>query len=453
MKRNLGTLAAMLAGLMVLVLYWRIQIAAAGPPTAPANCIQHTGLMPGDVDLPGDMRCAGLSIPFHTGGVARSPKPIWAGQWLLLDETGVVRIGTCVFNRGIHPTVDHPSTPITQQFPNDASGGKRAYLAWRYGAATDDLTAAAMWAVAHYYAQDSAGSNRAINPSLPLVPALAQVAEMSGRQDLEDAALALDAEATRFSAPFAMTVEVQADGRGALHLRSGEAAIGGATVVLRVTGAAFDDDATTTTLTTDSGGDATFEVVGPPQRIDVAAETMAPGPAQVYRAAPADPVGYLPQTLLTAGHAATIRATATVTLEAPATTTTEPPTTTTEAAPTTTEPPTTTTEAPTTTTEPTTTTAEPATTTTEPATTTEPSTTTSSTTTEPATTAVAAPTTTAPSLPPVTVAAAPPLPETPPAALPRTGSSGGGAAYIGTGALVAGVGVLGAVRRRMRPLA
>ena len=36
----------------------------------------------------------------------------------------------------------------------------------------DNLTAAAMWAVFHYYAQDSAGTRRAINGAAPLVPSL-----------------------------------------------------------------------------------------------------------------------------------------------------------------------------------------------------------------------------------------------------------------------------------------
>jgi LPXTG-motif cell wall-anchored protein len=447
-KRNLRTLAAMLAGLLVLVLCWQIQGTAAGPPSAPANCVEHTGFVPRDVDLAGDWRCAGLAISFHTGGVARSPKPIWAGQWLLLDEVGALRTATCVFNRGIHPTVDHPSTRITQPFPMDPTGARSAYLAWRYGATIDDLTAAAMWAVAHFYAQDAAGSNRAADPSSPLVPTLTMLADMSGRQDLQDRAIALDAEAVRFSGPFTLDISVTDDGRGALHLRAGDAPVAGQPVTVRVTGAAFDDDSTTTTLVTDAEGSATFEVVGPAQDIGVAAQASGPGPAQVYRAAPADPVGFLPQTLLAAGPPRPLQATATVTLAGPTTTTTEPETisssttTTTEPAPTTTAPATTTTEPATTTTEPATTTTGPATTTTEAATTTTPPASTSTT---------PSPTTTTP--PPTTIAALPPPPpEGPPPSLPRTGSSGGGAAYLGTAALVAGVGVLGAVRRRMRPL-
>ena len=456
MKRNLRPLAAMLAGLLVLVFCWRIQHAAAGPPSAPSNCIEHTGLVPGEVDLPGDMRCAGLAIAFHTSGAARSPKPIWAGQWLLLDETGTLRTGTCVFNRGIHPTIDRPSIPVSQSLPKDPSGAKSAYLTWRYGATTDGLTAAGLWAVGHFYAQDAAGSNRALDPVSPLVVALTLVGEMSGRQDLEDVALALDEEAARLSMPFVLTVAVDVGGRGVAHVAAGDAGVGGVSVALQVTGAAFDDESTAITLTTDAYGDVRFEIVGSAQQIEVVAEANGPGPAQIYRAAPADPVGHLPQTLLTAGRPTSLRAAAAVTLAGPTTTTTEPPPTTstepppttTEPATTTTEPATTTTEPPTTTTEPPTTTTEPATTTTEPATTTTsgPSTTTT-TTPEPSTTTTAVlPTTT-------TIEHPPPLPEVPPATLPRTGSSGGGAAYLGTTALVAGIGMLGAIRRRMRPLA
>ncbi len=466
MKRNLRPLAALLAGLLMLVFCWQIQRAAAGPPSAPSNCIEHTGLVPGEVDLPGDLRCAGLAIAFHTAGVARSPKPIWAGQWLLLDETGALRTGTCVFNRGIHPTIDRPSTPVSQSFPRDPGGAKSAYLSWRYGATTDDLTAAGVWAVAHFYAQDAAGSNRALDPASPLVPALALVGEMSGRQDVEDVALALDAEAARLSMPFVLTVAVDADGRGVAHVASGQAAVSGVAVALQVTGAAFDDESTAITLTTDTAGDARFEVVGLAHQIEVVAEANGPGPAQIYRAAPADPVGHLPQTLLVAGHFTPLRATAAVTLVGPTTTTTEPPpTTSTEPLP----PPTTTTTiepAPTTTEGATTTTTEPAATTTEvlpaatelPATTTEPLTTTASPTTTAetaaATTTIAAPTTTAALVATTTtVAHPPPLPEGPPSTLPRTGSSDGGAAYLGTAALVAGIGVLGAIRRRLRPVA
>ena len=68
-----------------------------------------------------------------------------------------------------------------QQFPNDPTGAKGAYLTWGYGDTTDNLTAAAMWAVFHYYAQDAAGTRRAVNGEAPLIPSLDMVARASGR--------------------------------------------------------------------------------------------------------------------------------------------------------------------------------------------------------------------------------------------------------------------------------
>ncbi|MEY2524818.1 MAG: hypothetical protein QOJ66_3383, partial [Ilumatobacteraceae bacterium] len=78
------------------------------PPTAgagqlgtqiPSNCVEHISFE-GAPDLVDDYRCAGLAIEFHTGGVAYSPGPIWAGQWLFRDEVGQFRVGSCTFNRG-----------------------------------------------------------------------------------------------------------------------------------------------------------------------------------------------------------------------------------------------------------------------------------------------------------------------------------------------------------------
>ena len=124
-------------------------IARAGPlgTAIPGNCTAHHGWNDGEADAAGDYRCAGLAIQFHTGGVGRSPGLIWAGQWLFLDGAGQYRVGSCTFNRGVHPNILGPSTVVAQPFPDDPTGAKGAYLAWRYGDTTDDLTAAAMWAV------------------------------------------------------------------------------------------------------------------------------------------------------------------------------------------------------------------------------------------------------------------------------------------------------------------
>ncbi|HSB88118.1 MAG TPA: hypothetical protein VLD86_17525, partial [Ilumatobacteraceae bacterium] len=148
--------------LVVATLVFGVTRARAGQlgDQIPSHCTAHATFDDGP-DYAGDYRCAGLAIEFHTAGVAFSPGPIWAGQWLFVDESGQFRVGSCVFNRGLHPTITVPSVVVPQSFPNDPTGTKSAYLTWRYGDTTDNLTAAGMWAVMHYYAQDGAGSRRA----------------------------------------------------------------------------------------------------------------------------------------------------------------------------------------------------------------------------------------------------------------------------------------------------
>lgn len=427
------------------LLGWHNRAAGAGVPMAPgparpafgpipmigpipANCVEHTSF-DGGPDYPGDYRCAGLAIDYHLAGVARSPAPIWAGQWLFVDDHDVYRTGLCTFNRGIHPTTNEPSVPIAQTFPKDPSGAKRAYLTWAYGHTTDGLTAAGLWAVFHYYAQDAAGSNRSANASAPLVASLDRVSEASGNQDIEDLSIALDAEAGRFSGAFAVDVQLLGDGHGAVRVMSGAMLREGATVMLTVAGAVFGDDTNTVSVTTDSTGVALFEVSGPPHDVTVTASISAPSAAQVYRGAAADRFGHLPQTLITAGPAAIIVSSATTTLNPPEATTT---TTTTVAPSITTQAQTTTSTIDATTTTPT-----------EAPTTAPQAPTTVTTATEaPTTTFVDATTTmeipsTVPSSAPIAVESS----------LPKTGSSNG-PAFLATALLVAGVGVVGAVRRR-----
>ncbi|MCU1387406.1 MAG: hypothetical protein JWL72_744, partial [Ilumatobacteraceae bacterium] len=212
----------LLAGglLVMLVFCWRMQVALAAP-APPAGCVPHTTFVPGGTDYVDDYRCAGTAIDYHTGGVRRSPYPIWAGQWLLVDESGNFRVGWCTFNRGIHPTIDRRSTPRAQSLPNDPGGAKSAYLTWRYGRTSDNTLATALWAVFHYYAQDAAGSNRASNASAPLVPSLQGISEASGRQDVEDLAIALDAEASRLAGPFSIDVTLASNGSGSARVLAG----------------------------------------------------------------------------------------------------------------------------------------------------------------------------------------------------------------------------------------
>ena len=401
--------------------------------TMPANCVAHTSFS-GGANASGDYRCAGLAIEFHTAGVSRSPFPIWAGQWLFKDQQGQFRVGSCTFNRGVHPTIGSPSSPVSQAFPNDPTGAKGAYLTWKYGDTTDNLTAAAMWAVFHWFAQDAAGTNRASNGSAPLVPRLDGIAADSGRADLQAKALALHDEATRYAGTWQLSILLRPDGLVTVGLVSGATPVPGQQVSVLVSGS---DSALL--VTTSADGTATVMVPLPSGTVTVAATTTAPGRAAVYRGAPAAPDPDGAQTLVTGGEPAALTANARLDVPEPTTTTLEPTTTTIEPTTTTTEPTTTTVE-PTTTIEPTTTTTEPATTTIEPTTTT--------TTVEPTTTTEPTMTTTVELvvLPPTTSAATPN-----PSSLPRTGGDGdGGVAYLATALLVGGVGLLGTLRRRQQ---
>ncbi len=272
----------------------------------PSNCVAHVSF-DGGVDLVDDYRCAGIAIEFHTAGVAFSPGPIWAGQWLFVDESGQFRVGSCTFNRGIHPTIDFPSAVVSQSFPNDPTGAKGAYLTWRYGDTTDDLTAAAMWAVFHYYAQDGAGTRRAANGAVPLVPSLDMVARASGRDDIQARAIQLDAEANRLAGTWAISVVVGADGGIDVALMAGEQPIVGATVTLLMSG----QDAPAA-LQTDAAGLAHSTMPVVPGRLTVVASTSAPGSALVYRGRPAGPDPNGAQRLVTGGAPGVVSATATV---------------------------------------------------------------------------------------------------------------------------------------------
>jgi hypothetical protein len=389
----------------------------------PSNCVAHTSFDNG-VDLRDDYRCAGLAIEFHTAGVAFSPGPIWAGQWLFVDENNQFRVGSCTFNRGIHPTIDAPSAIVVQQFPNDPTGAKGAYLTWRYGDTTDNLTAAAMWAVFHYYAQDSAGTRRSWNGLLPLVPTLDMVARASGRDDIQSLAIALDAEAAQFEGDWALEVTLDVDGSINVVLVAGGQPVADQLVTLLVSG----QDAPLT-IHTDAAGAAQATMPVTTGTMTVVATTAAPGLAVVYRGTPAGPDPHGAQRLVTAGAPRVLSATATVDVPIPPTTTTSTTTTTTS----TTTPPTT-------------------------STTTVPSTTTSTSTTLPpptTTTTTVAPTTiettvpsTEPEVVPVVESLPPPPLPSPPAPLPRTGKGPDLISYLATALVVAGIGIVGVAGRR-----
>src|SRR6478735_8101856 len=162
------------------VMVWPVLGVLASAPAAHAASYEAIPAWCRPYSDAGDYACAGMELPFHTAGGAAAASDIWAGQWLFTDDAGHYRLGSCTFNRGLHPRVDTPARQVAPQLPNDPSGGRSAYLTWRYGDTQDDLTAAALWALYHYYAQDPAGSTRADDPESPLVPSLDMLAFASG---------------------------------------------------------------------------------------------------------------------------------------------------------------------------------------------------------------------------------------------------------------------------------
>ncbi len=381
----------------------------AGPlgTSIPGNCIEHTSFS-GGTDVSGDYRCAGEAIQFHTGGVSSSPYQIWAGQWLFVDPSGSFRVGSCTFNRGVHPTINAPARWVGQSFPNDPTGALSGYLAWRYGDTTDNLTAAALWAVFHYYAQDAAGPNRSANDNAPLVPSLDGLAAASGRSDLQSRALALHAEAVAVAEPWTIAIAIASDGTATVTLRSGANPVPDQKVSVLVSGL----DVPLVTITS-ADGIATVAVSLPPGTVTVVATASAPGPAYVYRGEPATTEGQGAQNLISGGASEVLTAETTIEVAAPTTTTTQPPPTTATTEPVTTELATTTTIPPTTIETSTSTAAVPA----------DETTTTFIAVAEPTTTLIGG--------------------------LPRTGGGRDSTiAYVGTALLVGGIGLMGTLRRR-----
>ena len=375
-------------------------------------------------DAPGDYRCAGLAISYHTAGASHSPYPIWAGQWLFVDEAGQFRVGTCTFNRGVHSTIREASHPVSQSFPNDPTGAKSAYLTWKYGDTHDNLTAAAMWAVLHFYAQDAAGSNRAQHGNSPLVPALYGLAASSGNPELQQKALDLDDEAARFGGPWKLSMTIAADGVATLTLRSGATPVAGQQISVLVIGRNLPLAATTS-----ADGVATVTVPLSAGAVTVVATVATPGYALAFRGPAVSLSFFGAQTMVTGG--APTAAQAFARLEGAPTTTTEPTTaaTSTTIASTTPIVSTTVPLPP----------IEAAVTTVVPGTTVVP---TAPSTTTPSTTAASTTTTSSAVLTPPATAS------TPNPWLPRTGGGDGGAAYLATALLVGGIGLLGTLRRR-----
>jgi len=355
----------------------------------PAGCVPATPF-DGSPDVPGDYRCAGLALDFHHDGPAHSRHPIWAGQYLLVDEAGQFHRGTCVFNLGIHPVIDDPSYPVALDLPRDPDGQRAGYLLWRYGDTGDDLTAAAVWAVMHYYARDPGGGKRSQPASAPLVPSLDTLAAATGRVDLQERALALAAEADRLFGLWTVDLALAPDGTATVRLLAEATPVPAFPIELFVSGS----DAPLTVATGDDGI-ATATVPLPPSgTVTVAAVVDAPGRPMGYRGTPAMPSERGPQTLATAG--ARVQLTVSATLEVTPSSvppTSPPPTVPETVAPT--APPT------------------------------------------------SAPSTTDPATPPATVW--PPTTDD----MPTTGGAADGlVAYLATASLVGGIGLVGTLRRR-----
>lgn len=254
---------------------------AVDPGPVPATCVANSPA--------GDYRCAGLMLP---GG-------LWAGQWLFTDEAGQYRLGTCTYHLGTHPTAAANAHQVPVALPNDPGAVRSGYLAWRYGATGDDLTAAAMWAVMHFYAQDTAGGG-------PLFPTLDAVGAFTGRPDVQQRALDLAAEAERFAGEWHLSVTLADGGTATITLLAGANPVPDRPISVLVSGADLPLAATT-----GADGTTTVAVTLPPSgTVTVVASTPAPRPAAVYAGQPAAPDPDGVQTLLTSGGEVSLQATA-----------------------------------------------------------------------------------------------------------------------------------------------
>jgi hypothetical protein len=366
---------------------------SAGPVAIPAGCEPATPY-DGSPDVPGDYRCAGLALDFHHDGPGHSRHPIWAGQYLFVDETGGFHRGTCVFNLGTHPLIDDPSYPVALDLPRDPDGRRAGYLLWRYGSTADDLTAAAVWAVMHYYARDAGGSKRSQPASAPLVPSLDMLAAATGRADLQERALALAAEADRLFGLWTVDLTLAPDGTASLRLLAEATPVPAFPIELFVSGSD-----TPLSVTTGDDGTATVTVPLPLSgTVTVAAVVDAPGRPAGYRGTPAVPSERGAQTLATAGAEVQLTVSATLEVTPPSVPPTVPETVAPTAPPTTAPP-----------------------------------------TTDPATT------------PPTKPATTPAATVWPPTTddMPTTGGTADGVvAYLATASLVGGIGLVGTLRRR-----
>lgn len=294
--KHRAALAALACTIGVLVLVGATTVAAPtnDADVIPTHCVECHELA--GPDSPGDYRCAGLMLTI--AGQA----PMWAGQWLFRDGNGVVRVGIAASDVGAHPTTLDRAQSAPRQFPGDPGGGRLAFLAWKYGDTTDDLTAAALWVLIRHYAGDALFGG-----------ALANVAAMTGRDDLQRRVDELDFEAGWCAQPWSLSATTSTGdddpSRLVVTLRSGAGPVPGRTISVLVSG--LDRPLVATTGT---DGSATVAVPSGVGQVDLGTATVvvtteAPGPAVLYRSSP-EPSGVAMQNVLTAGRAITLKAVA-----------------------------------------------------------------------------------------------------------------------------------------------
>ena len=172
-----------------------------------------------------------------------------------------------------------------------------------------------MWAVFHYYAQDSAGTRRASNAAAPLIPSLGDDRRRQWARRIQTVAIALDAEADAYAGEWAISVRWGPTGRSTSRSMAGAQPVAGAAITLLMSGQDARQPCSRTGWTgalDDAGGAGSNDG----RRVDAGSRAAA----VVYRGSPAGPDPHGAQRLVTGGPPRSISATATVDVPVPPTT-------------------------------------------------------------------------------------------------------------------------------------
>ena len=360
-----------------------------------------------------------------------------AGGRFLIDGYGVGGLGAYQFALDDGTTVaavcvqaDIGHSMDADYQPDDAptvSSAELDYLLWRHlgpGGQADDVEAAAINVLAWRYAQATRSGGGLVWAGDPVEVAVDGVGR---RTDIEQAVIALGAEAAARRGPWTMGDLAVVDGVAAVNVQGPGGPIAGVTV-------RFELGAESWTADTDDGGRAEVAMTPPGTDATLVVTATAPGPARTFAAPGSQRVAIAGAPIELRAELPIVAPTTTTTTTLPPTPTTMPPTT----VPPTTVPPTTVppTTVPPTTLAPTTTAAR-----------------TPTTTTLLATTSTLAPTTTA--APTTTLVRPPASPTVPPPSTVRLADTGGGSrsvARVGAWLVaVGGLAALAAARRRAAP--